>query len=69
MQEVSQFLEEIGIQAVLPKASHQVFARSLQLRVSDAFLQDPESFREVIEYLEQQQATIPNNLLNSRMTG
>ena len=59
MQEVSQFLGEIGIRPVLPRAIGQVFARSLELGVSDAFLQDPESFREVIEYLEQQQATIP----------
>ena len=62
MQEVSQFLEEIGIQPVLPRAFGQVFARSLELGVSDAFLQDPESFREVIEYLEHQQATVPNAL-------
>jgi 3-hydroxyisobutyrate dehydrogenase len=59
MQEVSGFLEEIGIQPVLPRASAQVFARSLELAASDAFLQEPESFREVIEYLEQQQATVP----------
>jgi 3-hydroxyisobutyrate dehydrogenase-like beta-hydroxyacid dehydrogenase len=59
MQEVNQFLEEIGIQPVLPRACGQVFARSLELGVSDAFLQEPESFREVIEYLEQQQARVP----------
>jgi 3-hydroxyisobutyrate dehydrogenase-like beta-hydroxyacid dehydrogenase len=53
MREVSQFLEEIGIEPVLPQASGQVFARSLELGVKDAFPQDPESFREVIEYLEQ----------------
>jgi 3-hydroxyisobutyrate dehydrogenase-like beta-hydroxyacid dehydrogenase len=56
MQEVSQFLDEIGIQAVLPQASGQVFARSFELGISDAFPQEPESFREVIEYLEQQQS-------------
>ena len=55
MQEVSQFLEEIGIQPVLPRVSGQIFARSLELGISDAFVQEPESFREVIEYLEQQQ--------------
>jgi 3-hydroxyisobutyrate dehydrogenase len=58
MQEVSQFLEEIDIQPVLPRASGQVFARSFELGVSDAFPQEPESFREVIEYLEQQQGTV-----------
>jgi len=57
MQEVSQFLEDIGISPVVPRASGQVFARSLELGVTDAFPQEPESFREVIEYLEQQQAT------------
>jgi 3-hydroxyisobutyrate dehydrogenase-like beta-hydroxyacid dehydrogenase len=62
MQEVSQFLEEIGIQPVLPRAFGQIFARSLGLGVSDAFPQEPESFREVIEYLEHQQATVPNAL-------
>jgi 3-hydroxyisobutyrate dehydrogenase-like beta-hydroxyacid dehydrogenase len=56
MQEVSQFLDEIGIQTVLPQASGQVFARSFELGISDAFPQEPESFREVIEYLEQQQS-------------
>jgi 3-hydroxyisobutyrate dehydrogenase-like beta-hydroxyacid dehydrogenase len=56
MQEVSQFLDEIGIEAVLPQASGQVFARSFQLGVSDAFPQEPASFREVIEYLEKQQS-------------
>jgi 3-hydroxyisobutyrate dehydrogenase-like beta-hydroxyacid dehydrogenase len=59
MQEVSEFLEEIGIQPVLPRASAQVFTRSLELGVSYAFLREPESFRDVIEYLEQQQATVP----------
>ena len=62
MQEVSQFLEEIGIQPVLPRAFGQIFARSLGLGVSDAFPQEPESFREVIEYLEHQQATVRNAL-------
>jgi len=62
MQEVSQFLEEIGMQPVLPRAFGQIFARSLGLGVSDAFPQEPESFREVIEYLEYQQATVPNAL-------
>ena len=62
MQEVSQFLEEIGIQPVLPRAFGQIFARSLGLGVSDAFPQEPESFREVIEYLEHQQVTVPNAL-------
>ncbi len=62
MQEVSQFLEEIGIQPVLPRALGQIFARSLGLGVSDAFPQEPESFREVIEYLEHQQATVLNAL-------
>jgi 3-hydroxyisobutyrate dehydrogenase len=52
MQDVSRFLEEIGIQLVLPRASGQVFARSSELGVSKAFPQEPESFREVIEYLE-----------------
>jgi len=56
MQEVCQFLDEIGIEAVLPQASGQVFARSFQLGVSDAFPQEPASFREVIEYLEKQQS-------------
>jgi 3-hydroxyisobutyrate dehydrogenase len=59
MQEVSQFLEEIGIQPVLSRASGQVFARSFELGVSNAFCQEPESFREVIEYLEQKEATVP----------
>lgn len=54
MQEVSQFLEDMGIPPVLPRASGQVFARSLELGVTDAFPQEPESFREVIEYLEGQ---------------
>lgn len=58
MQQVSQFLEDIGIRPTLARASGQVFARSLELGVADAFPQEPESFREVIEYLEQQQATI-----------
>jgi len=58
MQEVSQFLEEIGVQPMLPRAFGQIFARSLGLGVSDAFPQEPESFREVIEYLEQQQGTV-----------
>jgi len=62
MQEVSQFLEEIGMQPVLPRAFGQIFARSLGLGVSDAFPQEPESFREVIEYLEHQQATVRNAL-------
>ena len=62
MQEVSQFLEEIGMQPVLPRAFGQIFARSLGLGVSDAFPQEPESFREVIEYLEHQQVTVPNAL-------
>ena len=56
MQEVSQFLDEIGIEAVLPQASGQVFARSFELGVSDALPQQPASFREVIEYLEKQQS-------------
>ena len=56
MQEVSQFLDEIGIEAVLPQASGQVCARSFQLGVLDAFPQEPASFREVIEYLEKQQS-------------
>jgi len=51
MQQVSYFLEEIGIEAVLPRASGQVFARSFELGISDALPQEPESFREVIEYL------------------
>jgi 3-hydroxyisobutyrate dehydrogenase len=59
MQEVSRFLEEIGIQLVLPRASGQVFARSFELGVSKAFPQEPESFRDVIEYLEQQGGTVP----------
>jgi len=59
MQEVSQFLEEIGIQPVVSRASGQVFARSFELGVSNAFCQEPESFREVIEYLEQKEATVP----------
>ncbi len=59
MQEVSQFLEEIGIRPVLSRASGQVFARSFELGVSRAFCQEPESFREVIEYLEQKEATVP----------
>jgi 3-hydroxyisobutyrate dehydrogenase len=59
MQEVSHFLEDIGIPPVLPRASGQVFARSFELGAADAFPQEPESFREVIEYLEQQQATVP----------
>ncbi len=57
MQEVSRFLEEIGIQAVLPRASGQVFARSFDLGVSKAFPREPGSFREVIEYLEQREGT------------
>jgi len=61
MQEVSQFLKEIGIQLVLPRASGQVFARSLELGVSEAFPQEPESFREVIEYLEKQQGIVPRS--------
>jgi 3-hydroxyisobutyrate dehydrogenase-like beta-hydroxyacid dehydrogenase len=56
MQEVSQFLEEIGIRPLLPRASCELFARSFALGVADAFPQEPESFREVIEYLEQQQS-------------
>jgi 3-hydroxyisobutyrate dehydrogenase-like beta-hydroxyacid dehydrogenase len=52
MQEVSQFLEDISISPVLPRASAQVFARSCELGVADAFPQEPESFREVIEFLE-----------------
>jgi 3-hydroxyisobutyrate dehydrogenase-like beta-hydroxyacid dehydrogenase len=56
MQEVSQFLDEIGIEAVLPQASGQVFARSFELGVSDAFPQEPASFKEVIDYLEKQQS-------------
>ena len=52
MQEVSQFLEDISISPVLPRASAQVFARSCELGVADAFPQEPESFRDVIEFLE-----------------
>jgi 3-hydroxyisobutyrate dehydrogenase len=59
MQEVSQFLKDMGISPVLPRASAQVFARSFELGVADAFPQQPESFREVIDYLEQQQVTLP----------
>lgn len=59
MQEVSQFLQDIGIPTVLPYASSQVFARSLGLGIADAFPEEPESFRDVIEYLEQQQTTLP----------
>lgn len=58
MQQVSQFLEDIGIRPMLARASGQLFARSFELGVADAFSQEPESFREVIEYLEQQQATV-----------
>jgi 3-hydroxyisobutyrate dehydrogenase len=61
MEEVSQFLEDIGIPSVLPRASGQLFARSFELGVADAFPQEPESFREVIEYLEQQQGTVPRS--------
>jgi len=57
MQEVSQFLEEIGIRPLLPRASGEVFARSFELGVADAFPQEPESFGEVIEYLEQHQSS------------
>jgi len=56
MQEVGRFLEEIGIPPLLPRASGQVFTRSFELGIADAFPQEPESFREVIEYLEQQQS-------------
>jgi 3-hydroxyisobutyrate dehydrogenase len=59
MQEASRFLDEIGIRHVLPRASGQVFARSFELGVSKAFPQEPESFREVIEYLEQQERAVP----------
>jgi 3-hydroxyisobutyrate dehydrogenase-like beta-hydroxyacid dehydrogenase len=59
MQEVSQFLDDIGIPPVLPGACAQVFARSFEFGVADAFPQEPESFREVIDYLERQQATLP----------
>src|SRR6185437_13021763 len=56
MQEVGRFLEEIGIPPLLPRAFGQVFTRSFELGIADAFPQEPESFREVIEYLEQQQS-------------
>jgi 3-hydroxyisobutyrate dehydrogenase len=57
MHEVSRFLEEIGVQPVLARASGQVFARSYELGVSKAFSREPGSFREVIEYLEQRDGT------------
>jgi hypothetical protein len=59
MQEVSQFLEEIGIRPLLPRASGQVFGRSYELGVSKAFPLEPESFGDVIEYLEQQGGAVP----------
>jgi 3-hydroxyisobutyrate dehydrogenase len=59
MQEVSRFLEEIGIEPMLSRASGQVFARSYELGVSKAFPEEPGSFRDVIEYLEQQEGTAP----------
>lgn len=59
MQEVSRFLEEICIQLVLPRAAGEVFARSFELGIAKAFPQEPESFREVIEFLERQQGSIP----------
>jgi 3-hydroxyisobutyrate dehydrogenase-like beta-hydroxyacid dehydrogenase len=54
MQEVNRFLEDIGVPAVLPHAARQVFARSVELGIADAFPQEPDSFREVIEYLERE---------------
>jgi 3-hydroxyisobutyrate dehydrogenase-like beta-hydroxyacid dehydrogenase len=60
MQEVSQFLEEIDIRPLLPRASGEVFARSFALGIADAFPDEPESFRKVIEYLEQQQSNSTN---------
>jgi len=58
MREVSRFFEDIGILPLVPRTSGQVFARSVELGVADAFRQEPESFRQVIDYLEQQQAAI-----------
>jgi 3-hydroxyisobutyrate dehydrogenase len=54
MREVVGFLEEIGLPAVLPRASGQVFARSVELKVTEAFPREPEFFSEVIEYLERE---------------
>lgn len=54
MQEVSEFLGDLGIRGAIPRAAGDVFARSFELGVTDAFSSEPDSFREVIAYLERQ---------------
>lgn len=57
MEEVNSFLEDIGIVAAVPRACKQVFAHSSALGISEAFPEEPASFREVVEYLERNQPT------------
>jgi 3-hydroxyisobutyrate dehydrogenase-like beta-hydroxyacid dehydrogenase len=51
MQEVSEFLHDIGIRPVIPRACGEVFARSLKVPVDNAVPREP-SLIEVIEYLD-----------------
>jgi phage-related baseplate assembly protein len=59
MEEVNRFVEDMGLDAVVPSAAWRVFARSYKAGISDAFPHAPEAFREVIEYLERQATGAP----------
>jgi len=52
MQEVGEFLSEIGLAPVMAHATADVFRRSNELEMSMRFPEEPERFEDVIEYLE-----------------
>ena len=54
MLEVTRFLEELGIAPLLSRAAAGTFRRSNDLRLAEAFKQEPDRFTDVIDYLDQE---------------
>jgi 3-hydroxyisobutyrate dehydrogenase len=54
MLEVNGFLEELDLKPLLSRAAAEVFRRSNDLRISEAFLEEPDAFTDVIDYLDEQ---------------
>jgi 3-hydroxyisobutyrate dehydrogenase-like beta-hydroxyacid dehydrogenase len=54
MLEVQRFLEELDLEPLLIPAAAEIFRRSNRLGIATAFNREPESFVEVIEFLELQ---------------